>query len=70
MKSLLSLAPMMEYTTQYQRAMMRLLTKHTVLYTEMVAANTIVNRPDSNHLTANFEIEDPVVLQVGGYDII
>jgi tRNA-dihydrouridine synthase A len=66
-RPLLSVAPMMEYTTQYQRAFMRLISKETILYTEMVSANTIVHRPDSNHLTANFNIEDPVVLQVGGW---
>ncbi len=37
----LSLAPMMEYTDRHFRYMMRLLSKDTLLYTEMVAANAI-----------------------------
>ncbi len=44
----LSLAPMMEYTDRHFRYMMRLLSKDTLLYTEMVAANAICHeRQDS-----------------------
>lgn len=39
----LSLAPMMEYTDRHFRHMVRLISKNTLLYTEMVAANAIVH---------------------------
>ena len=39
----LSLAPMMEYTDRHFRHMVRLVSKNTLLYTEMVAANAIVH---------------------------
>ena len=39
----LSLAPMMEYTDRHFRHMVRLISSHTLLYTEMVAANAIVH---------------------------
>ena len=40
--STLSLAPMMEYTDRHFRHLIRLLSSQTLLYTEMVAANTLV----------------------------
>ena len=39
--STLSLAPMMEYTDRHFRHLVRLISKRTLLYTEMVAANAI-----------------------------
>ena len=39
--SKLSLAPMMEYTDRHFRHMVRLISKNTLLYTEMVAANAL-----------------------------
>eukprot|EP00667_Euglena_gracilis_P008426 EG_transcript_8527 len=42
----LAFAPMMEYTTRHFRFLARLLTKRSVLYTEMVAANVLLQRPD------------------------
>lgn len=37
----LSLAPMMEYTDRHFRCMLRLMSKNTLLYSEMVAANAL-----------------------------
>jgi tRNA-dihydrouridine synthase A len=39
--SKLSLAPMMDYTDRHFRHLIRCISKHTLLYTEMVAANAI-----------------------------
>ncbi len=60
---------MMDYTTKHQRNFQRLLTKKAVLYTEMVCANTLVRNPDPpKFLKANFDVEEPLVLQLGGSD--
>lgn len=49
----LSLAPMMDYTTRHFRFLIRLLTRNTLLYTEMVAANALCQPPAaSRHSTA------------------
>lgn len=61
-----SLAPMMEYTDRHMRFMLRLLTKRTVLWTEMVPSNTIWHNADDlgRFLAYNDDVEHPVVLQV------
>ena len=38
-----SVAPMMDYTDRHFRHLFRLLSKESVLYTEMVTANTLVD---------------------------
>ena len=46
---------------------MRLLSKEAVLYTEMVVANAIVRSDRRESLMeAEFPLEDPIVLQLGG----
>ena len=62
-----SVAPMMDYTNVHQRHFQRLLTKRAVLYTEMVTANT--SKHDNPRFLASFDIDEPVVLQIGGSDI-
>lgn len=37
-----SIAPMMEFTDNHYRTLARLISKHSWLYTEMIAAETIV----------------------------
>ena len=61
-----SLAPMMEYTDRHMRFLLRLLTKRTVLWTEMVPSPTITHNPDdlARFLDYNEGVEHPVVLQV------
>lgn len=61
-----SLAPMMEYTDRHMRYLLRLLTKRTVLWTEMVPSTTIsYNSDDLNRwLAYSDDVEHPVVLQV------
>jgi tRNA-dihydrouridine synthase A len=60
---------MMGYTNTHQRNFMRLISKSALLYTEMVVSSTILhtNQLDA-HLGANFEEEQPVILQLGGAD--
>lgn len=69
-----SVAPMMDYTDRFQRFFQRLLSKHAVLYTEMVTTNAIVHRHKNQEkqrdLEPNVPIEEPCVLQVGGNDPI
>lgn len=42
--STLSLAPMMDYTDRHFRRLVRLISTHTLLYTEMITANAIVQQ--------------------------
>jgi tRNA-dihydrouridine synthase A len=58
---------MMDYTDRYQRYFMRLITRHAVLYTEMVTSMALTrNENPTKLLRANFEVEEPLVLQFGG----
>ena len=64
-----SVAPMMDYTYAYQRYLQRLISAESVLYTEMITANTLT-RTDmpERYLEAAFDVEEPLVLQLGGSD--
>lgn len=44
---LISVAPMMEWTDNHYRTLARLISKHAWLYTEMLAAETIVYQKDN-----------------------
>ena len=60
-----SVAPMMDCTDRHERYFLRLITKNTLLYTEMVVDEAI-NRGDKKKLL-EFNIEEkPVALQLGG----
>jgi len=60
-------APMMARTDKHFRYLVRQLTKKAVLFTEMIHTNSILfgNR---NKLDEYFQIENPIVLQLGGND--
>jgi len=62
-----SVAPMMERTDRHCRYFMRLLTRHTLLYTEMVTTSAIVFGDKDRHLAFD-PTEHPVALQLGGSD--
>jgi tRNA-dihydrouridine synthase A len=68
----LSVAPMMECTDRHFRYLVRLISKHTRLYTEMVTANALVHTTragrDPQRFLAFDETEHPVALQLGGSD--
>lgn len=61
----LCIAPMIHYTDRHYRYLMRLITKKTVLYTEMITTNAIING-NSKYLLKYSPEERPLVLQLGG----
>jgi tRNA-dihydrouridine synthase A len=61
----LSIAPMMDWTDRHYRYFMRQITRHTLLYTEMVTSRAILHG-DREKLLGFSEIEKPLVLQLGG----
>lgn len=63
----LSVAPMMDWTDRHCRYFHRLLSKNTLLYTEMVTAPALV-RGGALHLLDFSEEEHPLALQLGGSD--
>jgi tRNA-dihydrouridine synthase A len=61
----LSVAPMMDWTDRHCRFFHRLLTRRTLLYTEMVTTGALTHGSVQRHLRFNAE-EHPVALQLGG----
>ncbi len=61
----LSVAPMMDWTDRHCRYLHRLMSKHTLLYTEMITAAAIVHG-DMERLLGYSQAEQPVALQTGG----
>ncbi len=62
-----SVAPMMEYTDRYCRYFLRLISKHTWLYTEMVNTGALLHGDPAYHLACDSS-EHPIALQLGGSD--
>jgi len=62
-----SVAPMMEYTDRYFRYLMRLISRRTLLYTEMVTTAALLHG-DLDRLLGFDPKESPLVLQLGGSD--
>ncbi|MDB5893536.1 MAG: tRNA dihydrouridine(20/20a) synthase DusA [Rhodoferax sp.] len=60
-----SVAPMMDWTDAHCRYLHRLLSRHTLLYTEMVTTGALVHGDVPRHLRYNDE-EHPLALQLGG----
>ena len=65
--SLVSIAPMMDWTDKHCRYFYRLISKNVQLYTEMIITKAIL-RGDKNRLLDFNAIENPLVLQLGGSD--
>ncbi|KAL8155050.1 uncharacterized protein LOC141661692 [Apium graveolens] len=64
---LFSVAPMMDWTDNHYRTLARLISKHAWLYTEMVAAETIVHQTENlDRFLAYRPEQHPIVLQIGG----
>jgi tRNA-dihydrouridine synthase A len=63
----LSIAPMMDWTDRHYRFFMRQISKHTLLYTEMVTTGAIIHGDKKRHLDFSPE-ELPLALQLGGDD--
>jgi tRNA-dihydrouridine synthase A len=66
-KKLFAVAPMMDWTDRHCRFFHRKMTRHALLYTEMVVADAIIYG-DRERLLGFNPIEHPVALQVGGSD--
>ena len=58
---------MMDYTDRHCRYLLRLLSPHALLYTEMVTAQALVHG-DVERLLGFDPSEHPVALQLGGSD--
>lgn len=64
---LLAVAPMMGYTDRHFRYLLRLISQHTLLYTEMLTTGAIL-KGTREHLLHYDPAEHPLALQVGGSD--
>ncbi|WP_439272431.1 tRNA dihydrouridine(20/20a) synthase DusA [Pseudochrobactrum sp. HB0163] len=62
-----SIAPMLDWTDRHCRFLHRLLTRHTLLYTEMVVADAAIHGKRERLLGFSVQ-EHPVALQLGGSD--
>jgi len=60
-----SVAPMMDWTTPDCRVFHRLMSRHTLLYTEMVTTGALIHGDAARHLDYH-DSEHPVALQLGG----
>jgi tRNA-dihydrouridine synthase A len=60
-----SVAPMMDWTDHHCRYFLRLLSKHALLYTEMVTTGALLNGDHERFLRHN-QSEHPLALQLGG----
>jgi tRNA-dihydrouridine synthase A len=63
----LSVAPMMDWTERHCRYFHRLMSRQTLLYTEMVTAPAVING-DRDRLLGFDAAEHPVAVQLGGSD--
>ena len=60
-----SVAPMMDWTTRDCRFFHRIMSRHTLLYTEMVTTGALIHNDPARWLDFNVE-EHPIALQLGG----
>ncbi|MGJ7460890.1 tRNA dihydrouridine(20/20a) synthase DusA [Halomonas sp. MA07-2] len=63
-----SVAPMMDWTTRDYRAFARTLTRHALLYTEMVTTGAILHGSPRARFLGFDGVEHPLALQLGGSD--
>ncbi len=61
----ISVAPMMAWTDRHERVFLRLISRHVLLYTEMVATGAIIHGDRERHL-GHDSLEHPLALQLGG----
>lgn len=61
----LSIAPMMDWTDRFDRAFLRCLSRHTLLYTEMVVTGAILFGQRERFLDFDAQ-EHPLAIQLGG----
>jgi len=63
----LSVAPMMEWTDRHERYFLRLLSRRTLLYTEMITTGALLYGDAARYLSFD-PAEHPLALQLGGSD--
>lgn len=63
----LCIAPMMDHSDRHFRFLMRLLSRHAVLYTEMITTGALLHGDRQRFLKFN-PVEHPVAIQLGGSD--
>ena len=63
----LAVAPMLDWTDRHCRYFLRLLSRHTLLYAEMITTGAVL-RGDRERLLAHDLAEHPLALQLGGCD--
>lgn len=63
----IAVAPMLDWTDRHCRFFLRLLTRRTWLYTEMITTGAVL-RGDRERLLAYDPAEHPLALQLGGSD--
>jgi len=66
-KPVFAIAPMMDWTDRHCRYFHRQMTRHALLYTEMVVADAVIHG-NSDRLLGFAPEEHPVALQLGGSD--
>ena len=62
-----SVAPMLDWTDRHERFFLRQISRHSLLYTEMVTTGAIIHGDQDRHLAFN-PMEHPLALQLGGSD--
>lgn len=60
-------APMLDWSDRHQRVLMRTMSKHSLVYTEMVTTGALIHGDAQRYLKFNLK-EHPVALQLGGSD--
>ncbi|WPO98468.1 tRNA dihydrouridine(20/20a) synthase DusA [Pseudomonas sp. HR96] len=61
-----SVAPMMDWTDRHCRFFLRILSRHALLYTEMVTTGALIHGDNSQRFLRYDEAEHPIALQLGG----
>jgi tRNA-dihydrouridine synthase A len=61
----LAVAPMLDWTDRHCRYFLRLITRRTLLYTEMVSTGALIHGDQDRHLRFD-PAEHPIALQLGG----
>ncbi|MEC9073203.1 MAG: tRNA dihydrouridine(20/20a) synthase DusA, partial [Myxococcota bacterium] len=59
--------PMMQRTDRHFRVLLRQITRHTLLYTEMVTTGSVIHG-DRDYLLGYDAVEHPIAIQLGGDD--
>ena len=66
---MLAIAPMIQWTDRHWRYLFRLISRKTILYTEMTMDDTLIHNTQSLEKFIGYSnIEEPLVLQLGGCD--